>query len=109
MMTLTQLTFIGFYLNGAQGSGRYDSISITDIKTELEKGTLFPYLEKQLGQDIDTSIFSEEEKAALNAEWLEISLVTNEKRKMCVEKGGLCLLVAYVLESIQILNRKASR
>lgn len=105
-MKLSQLTFIGFYLNGAQGNGRYDSISIDDVKAELEKGTLFEYLQRGLGQDIDTSIFTEEEKAALNAEWLDMALAINESRKMCVEKGGLCLLVAYVLESIQRLNRE---
>jgi len=104
-MNLNQLTFIGFYLNGAQGNGRHDSISIEDVKAELEKGTLFEYLQRELGHDIDTSIFTEEEKVALNAEWLDIALAVNESRKMCVEKGGLCLLVAYVLESIQGLNR----
>ena len=36
---------------------------------------------------------------------LNMALAINESRKMCVEKGGLCLLVAYVLESIQRLNR----
>ncbi len=105
-MKLSQLTFIGFYLNGAQGNGRHHSVSIDDVKAELEKGTLFEYLQRELGQDIDTSIFTEEEKAALNAEWLDMALAVNEGRKMCVEKGGLCLLVAYVLESIQRLNRE---
>lgn len=104
-MKLSQLTFIAFYLNGAQGNGRHNGISIDDVKTELEKGTLFHYLDKELGQDIDTSVFSDDEKIALNAEWLDMSLAVNEDRKMCVEKGGLCLLVAYVLESIQRLNR----
>lgn len=105
-MKLTQLTFIGFYINGAQGSGKYDSISIRDVKAELENGTLFNFLQKKLGQDIDTSIFSEEEKAMLNAEWLDLALAVDEGRKMCVDKGGLCLLVAYVFESIQRLNRE---
>jgi hypothetical protein len=62
-------------------------------------------LEQQLGQDIDTSILSEKEKGELNAEWLDMSLAIDENRKLCVEKGGLCLLVAYVLESIQRLPR----
>lgn len=104
-MRLSQLTFIGFYLNGAQGNGRHGSISIADVKSELAKGTLFSYLEQQLVQDIDTSILSEKEKTELNAEWFDMSLVIDESRKMGVEKGGLCLLVAYVFESIQRLHR----
>ena len=104
-MKLSQFTFIGFYLNGAQGNGRHDSISIDDIKDQLEKGTLFDYLQRELGQDIDTSIFTEEEKELLNAEWLDMAHSMNEDRKLCVEKGGLCLLVAYVLESLQRLSR----
>ena len=105
-MKISQLTFLGFYLNGAQGNGRHGSISIEDVTRELEKGTLFPFLEKELGSDIDTSIFSDAEKAMLNAEWLDISIAVDESRKMCVEKGGLCLLVAYIFESIQRLNRQ---
>ncbi|WP_193133708.1 hypothetical protein [Klebsiella grimontii] len=105
-MKLSQLTFLGFYLNGAQGSGRYDFISIEDIKSELERKTLFPYLKKTLGNDIDISILTESEKEKLNDEWLDISLVIDESRKLCVEKGGLCLLNAYILESIQRLNHK---
>lgn len=104
-MRLSQLTFIGFYLNGAQGTGKYNSISIDDIKKELKKGTLFKYLEEKLGQDIDTSIFTDDEKVILNAEWFDFAESVNESKKMCVEKGGLCLLIAYVLESIQRLNR----
>jgi hypothetical protein len=103
-MRIGQLTSLGFYLNGAQGTEKYNHISIEKIKQELEKGSLFQFLEEELGSDIDTSILSEEDKLALNAEWLDISQVTNERRKMCVENGGLCLLIAYIFESIQRLN-----
>ncbi|HFP7158503.1 TPA: hypothetical protein ACHKMI_004495, partial [Salmonella enterica subsp. enterica serovar Enteritidis] len=103
-MKLSQLTFLGFYLNGALGCGRYDSITIEDIKSELEKGTLFSYLKKELGTDIDISVLTEKEKTHLNNEWLDMSLAVSERRKFCVERGGLCLLVAYIFESIQRLN-----
>ncbi|EEQ1355378.1 TPA: hypothetical protein ACIBY0_004514, partial [Salmonella enterica subsp. enterica serovar Enteritidis] len=86
------------------GCGRYDSITIEDIKSELEKGTLFSYLKKELGTDIDISVLTEKEKTHLNNEWLDMSLAVSERRKFCVERGGLCLLVAYIFESIQRLN-----
>lgn len=105
-MRISQLTFLGFYLNGAQGSGRYNSISIQDVKTQLAEGTLFEYLQQQLGLDIDLTVFSDEEKAFLTNEWLDMSEEVNETSKFAVEKGGLCLLMAYTLESIQRLNKK---
>ncbi len=104
-MRISQLTFLGFYLNGAQGTDKYDHITIDKVKGELANGDIFQFLQKELGIDIDTSILSDEEKAALNEEWLDISIAVNESRKLCVDKGGLCLLVAYIFESIQRLNR----
>jgi hypothetical protein len=103
-MKISQLTFLGFFLNGVHGTGKYDQITKNMVKSELEKSTLFQFLDRELGSDIDTSILSEQEKRELNSEWLDISQSVDEKRKMGVEKGGLCLLVAYVFESIQRLQ-----
>jgi len=104
-MKISQLTFLGFYLNGAQGSSKYDYLTIEKVKEELEKGNVFQFLQKELGSDIDTSVLSDEEKTVLNTEWLDISQAIDEGRKMSVDNGGLCLLVAYIFESIQRLNR----
>lgn len=104
-MKLSQLTFLGFYLNGAQGKNKYDYLTIDKVKEELGKGNIFQYLQEEMGVDIDTSVLSDEEKLKLNKEWLEISLGVDEGRKLCVDEGGLCLLVAYIFESIQRLNR----
>lgn len=101
MITISRLTFIGFYLNGALGSGRYDDITISDVKAHIRDGSIFTYLETRLAGDIDFSIFKEEEKQELIKEWEDMADAVNESRKFCVDRHGLALLVAYLLEGIQ--------
>ena len=98
---LKQLTFLGFYLNGALGSGKYDDISIEEVKAKIYDRTIFDYLDARLGMDVDSSHLSADDKQELIDEWSDMADVINESRKMCVERNGLCLLVAYLLEGIQ--------
>jgi hypothetical protein len=100
-MQVTQLTFIGFYLNGALGSGKYDEISIEEVKARIRDHTIFDYLKTKLGSDIDLSVLSPEDRLELNSEWEDLADAVDEARKMCVDKNGLCLLMAYLLEGIQ--------
>lgn len=103
-MRLTHLTYLGFYLNGAQSSGKFSAISIGDVKRELENNSLFEFLESKLGSDIDTSRLHPSEKEFLSKEWKEMSLSIDEARELCISEGGLSLLLAYVLETIQRFN-----
>jgi len=100
-MRINQLTLLGFYLNGAQGSGKYDDITIEEVKARIRDHTIFDYLNSKLGSDVDLSLLSPEEKKELNDEWDSLANAVDESRKMCVDRGGLCLLVAYLLEGIQ--------
>lgn len=99
-MKIGQLTFLAFYLNGALGSGKYDDISIEEVKRRITDGTVLRFLAERLGDDVDLSILSAEDKQEILQEWHDL-LSVNESRKMCVERHGLCLLVAYLLEGIQ--------
>jgi hypothetical protein len=65
---ITQLTFLGFYLNGALGFGKYDDISIRDVKEKIHDYTIFDYLKTRLGSDVDLSILSAEDRQELNQE-----------------------------------------
>jgi hypothetical protein len=98
---ITMLTFIAFYLNGAMDSGRYDDLSIDEVKKEIETGTVFPFLKSRLGRDIDLSILSTADEAELLAEWQDLLAAVSPRRKFGVERRGLPLLVAYLLEGIQ--------
>lgn len=100
-MRISELTFIGFQLNGALGSGKYDDISIADVKERIRDGTIFGFLERRLGEDLDLSITTPECREELTTEWEEMSDCIPEGGKLCVDRDGLCLLVAYILQGIQ--------
>ena len=98
-MNITQLTVLGFELNGAIDSGNYQNISIKDIQREIENGSIFEYLEKELGRDIFGD-FSIQEKNELKEHWESLENVT-VSTEFLVKNNGLNLLIAYVLEGIQ--------
>ncbi len=99
MLSLIQRTFLGFQLNGALGTGDHDDITIARVKHHIRKGTILEYLTGAL-RHLDISILDEQDQAELLEEW-ERLLDVSETRKQCVLRGGLCLLVAYLLEGIQ--------
>lgn len=100
-MHITKFTVIGFGLNGALGSGKYNNISIEKIKSEILKNTIFDYLEKELSDDVDFSYLTKDDKSELNNEWESFVNNIDESRKLCVDKNGICLIMAYILEGIQ--------
>ena len=101
MIRLTQLTHLGFYLNGALGSGKHSDISIHEVKKRIRDRTIFEYLDERLGEDFDSSTLGEFERCELASEWEDMADVVREGRKLCVDRNGLCLLMGYILEGIQ--------
>lgn len=99
-MWISKLSGLAFYLNGALGSGKYEDISVEDVKDAIWKSTIFEYLDERLGLDSGLDLLTPEDRKELNEEWLDF-LVINERRKLCVDRNGLCLLVAFLLEGIQ--------
>ena len=102
-MKICTYTFVAFQLNGALGSGRYNDITIEKIKEELISGHLFKYLEIKLGDDLDLSLLNSNERKVLLKEWREI-MEANIDPILCVEKNGLSLLIAYILDCIQRID-----
>lgn len=100
-MRITNLTFLAFYINGAIDSGKYSDVSISLIAEQIEAGTIFAFLQTRLADDIDLSILDEAKRKELLSEWQDLLAAVNARRKFGVEKSGLCLLVAYLLEGIQ--------
>lgn len=100
-MRITNLTFFAFYINGAIDSGKYNHITFDDVAKQIEAGTIFAYLQRELNGDIDISIFDDSKRQELLSEWQDILGAVSARRKFGVERTGLCLLVAYLLEGIQ--------
>ncbi len=99
MRTIT-LTYLGFQLNTALSTRKYDHISIESIKGYIRSKSVFDYLIEQV-EDLRISLLTEDEKTELLEEWGDFIDCIDEKRKMGIENGGLCLLLAYVFQSIQ--------
>ena len=52
-MKISTLTFIALYFNSAIDTGRYDDLSIDQVRQEIRAGTIFRFLTTKLGDDID--------------------------------------------------------
>lgn len=89
-------------LNGALGSRKYDQITIDEVKQAIEGRTLFEYLEAQLGRQVEDplSVLNAQDRYELLEEWMGLMSMYDQSEKLCVQRNGLCLLVAYLLESI---------
>ena len=102
---LSSLTLIGFMVNAAIDQGKGAQVSFGDIYQGLEKGTLFQDLSQKLPGTFDFSLFSpgsEKEKELLDVIGQAAGgLEGRERRKTGVEKSGLNLLLAFILEVIQ--------
>lgn len=106
-MKISSLTLLGFYLNHAADSGRYDHITIEEVHAQIEAGTILAYLTRELGRDFDLSMLTAQEREELLEEWQRMDNAIDAQRKYGVTRRGLCLLVAHVLESIQQRARTA--
>ncbi len=107
-MKLSTLTFIAFYFNSAIDTGRSGGLSIEEVRRELQAGTIFRFLAKKLGTDIDLSILDDRTEAELLAEWQDMEIAIPARKKFGVENRGLPLLAAYLLEGIQSRARALS-
>src|SRR5690606_39160604 len=101
IVRITNLTFLAFYLNGALDSGKYDEISINEVAEHIEMGSIFNFLSSRLENDIDLSIFDDSKRKELVEEWQDMLSAISTCRKFGVERNGLCLLLAYLIEGIQ--------
>ena len=95
-------------INHLIDTGKYNDISLHDIKPEIDNGTILRYLQQKAGQDVDFSIilngttypgFEE-----FYVDYLQRMCNTysgNERRKWGIENLGLCLLLAWTNEIVQ--------
>ena len=94
------LTYLGFQLNTALSTCKYDHISIESIKSQIRTNSIFDYLVEHIA-DLQLSLLTEDEKTELLEEWGDFVDCIEEKRKMGIENRGLCLLLAYIFQGIQ--------
>lgn len=98
---ITNLTFLAFYLNSALDTGKYANVTYREVANHIEAGDIFDFLASRLAGDIDLSNLDAAKREELTAEWRDMLHAMSARRKFGVEKNGICLVMAYVLEGIQ--------
>ena len=99
---LRKLGILALAITGMIDAGNHRDITIDQIRDQIDKGTIFSFLERfprvkrdALGNlDLDV-------RARLIAEWQSLQNATVPE-KFGVTSNGICLFLAYIIESIQM-------
>lgn len=101
-MRLVQITRTIQELNSAIDTGKYQGITMDEVKDHIKRGDLVQWLSDRLDDDINWELDD-----AGQREWndklenIRTAYGGNERRKWGVENSGLCLLLAWTTEFIQ--------
>jgi hypothetical protein len=103
---MVDLTFTGFLINAAIDEGRGGDLSFDEVYSGLESGTLLADLDRKYPDTFDFSPYpagSDNETRLLEALHNATGGIEGrERRKTGVERNGLCLVMALILEAIQV-------
>lgn len=99
MIALSYLTSAIFYINAAVDEGK--SCSLDAVKSAITAGTIFDFLKAELGVDPISLIDKQQDRDKLLDLWQGLVEHMDEGRKAGVTRNGLCLMIAYLLETIQ--------
>jgi hypothetical protein len=87
-------------------SGKCDTIGIDEVWRHVNKGTIHSFLVDRFGTEIDLSYMDDNDWSTLTEEGKGFHNAIDAARKFGVHKRGLCLLMAYTLQSLQSGLRK---
>jgi len=101
---LRKLTLLGTCLNFAIDSGQSKSVSTDAITNQINSGNIFTYLEDNFHSDMKWGLdnLTDEDRWHLLGEWQSMVNAIDSERKFGVTNDGICLLLAYVIEGIQM-------
>jgi hypothetical protein len=91
-------------LNHLLDTGKYDSISVKEVKDHIHAGTVLEFLQQRAAEDIDLSPYETTVHGNFKAFYgsyllnLVYAYGGNERRKWGVENRGLCLLIAWTTQ-----------
>lgn len=99
LIRIVDLTILAFGVNAAIDSGNHSHITLDDIRRRIEDDSIFEFLENEV--KVDTSLLTEEKRTELLDHWRRLNNAADSRRKFGVERSGLCLILAYLLEGAQ--------
>jgi hypothetical protein len=103
-MTLPELTYLIVVLNQLVDGGHHDGVTIDEVETAIERGTLFAWLGKKFAGHIYLSIYegrASEKEITQGLQDILGGYRGLERRKWGIEHNGICLLIAWVNELVQ--------
>jgi hypothetical protein len=89
---------------GALDSGAYDDLNIDDVRRHANAGTIHAFIVDRF-PDFDLSAFDGRDWKHLAQTWANIANAVDSRRKFGFRNSGLALLMAYALETTQMLER----
>lgn len=96
--------FMLWQLIAACDSGEYDTLSLEEVQRHANAGTIASFMVEKFGRNSDFSIFEPSDWTIIGETWCSIANAVDTGRKFGVNEKGICLLMAYALESLQMLD-----
>jgi hypothetical protein len=91
-------------LNSLIDAAKHHGVTITAMKDAINTSTVANLL-KPLGADL--SYHGADAWREMHVEWQGMTEI-NERRKLRVQHNGICLLIAYVVEGLQLLRESGN-
>jgi hypothetical protein len=101
---LTALTHMILTLNAAIDTDRHGNIYIEEIENHIEQGDIIPWVQLRTGGDLDLRLFDGAAIAEVTAalERIRSAYAGVEYRRWGVKRSGLCLLLAWTVQLVQL-------
>ena len=94
-----------FHLNAALGSGTCNDVTVELIKERIRDRTTFDYLRLKVGEVFALDYVPEDQQGVINDEWFDFATRFDDLAVFGVQRNGICLLMAYLLEGIRRRTR----
>lgn len=78
------------------------SITIEQVHAKIANGSIFGYLQSMFDSPMAWDVINLATQEALLAEWRSMVTEQSDRKTYLCENNGLCLLVAYTVEGIQL-------
>lgn len=99
------LTLLIYYLNRLLDTGRYDDITLEDVSSHIEDGSILQFIQTRAGEDVHFDIFLKSTTfgnfESFYVTYVQSLLDVYGDNKWGVSNRGLCLLIALTNEILQ--------
>ncbi|HEX4105083.1 MAG TPA: hypothetical protein VHX92_02510 [Rhizomicrobium sp.] len=88
-------------LIAALDTGKFDHLSIEDVRLHARGGTISKFLKGTLGSVCDFSLLTPQDLSSLDEEFASMENAINARKKFGVENKGIALLMGWALQGVQ--------